>query len=325
MRIGIYGFGSIGRLIAREALERGHELAGVVDANPALVGRDAGEILGLGRLGVRVSKNPEELRGSDVVTHATGSFLDKVCNQILKVIKMSIDVISTCETLAYPYYRYPKLARVIDEAAREAEVRVIGTGINPGFLLDSLVIVVSASVSGVKRIRAVRSLDASKRRESFRKKVGLGLTLKEFRYLASKGLVTGHIGYAESVYLIADAAGLGLDRVEEGQEPVVIKDNVKAREGLVLGIRGYGAGYCKSTEVVRVELLAYKGALEYEEIVVKGRNYDVTWRSTGTPGDSATSSVILSVAEAVKQYRPGLLLMSRLLPFRFKFDVNCEG
>ncbi len=325
MNIGVYGFGAIGRLIAKSAFERGLEVSAVIDINPELVGRDIGDILGLGeRVGVRVSSDPKALRGVDVVLHATGSYLDRVYGQLIKSIDAGADVVSTCETLAYPYYRYPSLARKLDARAKGRGVTIIGTGINPGFLLDTLVIAVATPLGVVDRIHAVRSLDAAKRRLPFQKKIGVGLEPGRAKELLGKGEITGHVGYAESVLLIADAAGLELSRVEEGQEIVVAEKPVESHgvrvdAGLNLGLTGYGVGFRDGREVVKVEFRAYVGASEYESIVVEGPNGSVEWRSTGTPGDVGTASVVLSVAEAIASQPPGLALMTDLIPFRIRF------
>ncbi len=322
MRIGIYGFGAIGKLLARVALDRGYEIAGVVDIDPNIVGRDISEILGLGeRLGVTVSKDPTALGGAEVVLHATGSYLDKVFPQLVNVIDMGIDVVSTCETLSYPYYRYPVLARKLDELARARAVAVLGTGINPGFLLDTLIITLTAPFNVVKRVKAVRSVDAAKRREPFRKKVGVAEDPKVVEEKLRKGEITGHVGFAESVYLIADAAGIQLTRVEEGQKLVIAESDVESAgirvaKGMNRGLVGYGAGYVGDKEIIRIEFHAYVGAEEYEEITINGKDYSITWRSTGTPGDMGTAAVVLSIAEKITEYRPGLLTMADLVPFK---------
>jgi hypothetical protein len=330
LNFGVYGFGSIGRLIARVALERGFSLVGVVDIDPRIVGRDAGEVLGLEeKLGVNVSRDVSSLRGSDVVFHATGSYLDRVYRQVLDVVDIGSDVISTCETLAYPYYRYPVLARLLDERARLRNVAILGTGINPGFLLDTLLVTLSSSIPVVKSIRAVRSLDAAKRREPFRKKIGVGESPEVVEAKLRSGELTGHVGYAESVLLVADASGLNLERVVEDQHPVVAEDDVesndvKVRKGYNKGIIGYGSGYVGGREVIRVEFKAYVGAPEYEEVAIEGLDHIITWRSSGTPGDSGTAAVVVSLAEKIKGYGPGLLTMADLLPFKpfIKYDIN---
>ncbi|MEM4665067.1 MAG: hypothetical protein QW271_04905 [Sulfolobales archaeon] len=324
MRIGVYGFGAIGRLASRLILERGHELVGAVDIDERIVGKDVGELLGVGSLGVEVTKDVSELADADVVIHATGSYLDRVFDQIASLVKLGVHVVSTCETLSYPYYRYPVLALRLDELARAFGSVVIGTGINPGYLLDTLVAVLAASVPSVKRVKAVRSLDAAKRREPFRKKIGIGEDPRVVEERIARGEITGHVGYAESVYLIALAGDLNLTKVVEWQGSVpaeadVESSGIRVEKGKNKGIVGYGAGFVGEQEVIRVVFEAYVGAPEYEEIEVEGHEYSVKWRSTGTPGDLGTVTVALNVAERVPYMLPGLRLMTDMLPFKIRF------
>ena len=322
MRIGIYGFGSIGRLVARLALKRGMEIVGVVDIDPKLVGRDVGEVLGVERLGVEVSRDPETLVDAEVVIHATSSYLDRVYPQIAKLLEMGLSVVSTCETLAYPYYRYPVLARQLDRLARLRGCTVVGTGINPGFLLDTLVVVLSSCVDDVVRVRAIRSVDPARRREPFRKKVGLGEDYEAFSERLRRGEVTGHVGYAESVALIAYALGIELDKIVEEQRPVKAERRIESHgvvveEGRCAGIVGYGSGIVGDEEVIRVEFRAVAGSEEFEEIEVVGSEMGrIVWRSSGTHGDLGTASVVLSVAERILEAPPGLQTMVDLLPFK---------
>ncbi len=328
MKVGIYGFGSIGRLIARVALDRGHKVVSAVDINEEIVGKDIGELLGRNPLGFKVSSDPNTLSTADVVLHATGSYLDKIYDQLEAVIDLRKSIVSTCETLSYPYFRYPSLARKLDEKARSTEVYVIGTGVNPGFLLDTLVTTVSAPFNIIKTLKAVRSIDAAKRRRSFQVKIGVGMNPNEFLKELSEGKKSAHVGYIESVLLIADIGGLTLNKVEEGQDPVIAESDieshgVKVPKGKILGIKGYGSGYAKDKEVIRVEFHAYVGGPEYEEIGVEGTEASITWRSTGTPGDLATASLIVSVAEKLetRPYKFGLLTMADLVPYRIKFAL----
>ncbi|MCS7099059.1 MAG: hypothetical protein RMH84_02825 [Sulfolobales archaeon] len=324
MRFGVYGFGAIGRLASRLILDRGHELVAAVDIDERIVGKDIGEVLGIGNLGVEITKDVNELADADVVIHATGSYLDRVFDQLVSVVRMGVHVVSTCETLSYPYYRYPVLALRLDEVAKSFGTVVMGTGINPGYLLDTLVAFLAASVPTVRRVRAVRSLDAARRREPFRKKIGVGEDPKLVEERIARGEISGHVGYAESVYLVALAGDLSLTRVVEHQSAVPASEDVesagiKVSRGMNRGIRGYGAGYVGDREVIRVEFEAYVGAPEYEEIEIEGREYSVKWRSTGTPGDLGTVTVALNVAERVPYMMPGLRLMTDMLPFKIRF------
>ena len=322
LRVGFYGFGSIGRLAARHALERGFEVVGAVDIDPGIVGRDVGELIGLGEeLGVKVSRDPVSLIDADVVVHATGSYLDRVYPQLLELLDLGVDVVSTCETLAYPWYRYPVLARKLALRAVSAGATVLGAGVNPGFILDALLVVLASPAGVVEEIRATRSLDASKRRKTFQEKIGVGMDPEEYRRALESGRLTGHVGYAESVMLVADAAGLQPSRVVEGQEPLVAErpvesGGVRVEAGKVLGVRGYGEAYAGGRRIVRVELVAGIGVEDYEEVVIQASWGEYRWRSSGTPGDLGTVSTILSLAPAVAESPPGLVTVVDLLPYR---------
>lgn len=324
MRVGIYGFGAIGKLLASTAIKRGHEVVGVVDVRGELMGKDVGSLLGIGELGVKVSNDVDSLADADVVLHATGSFLDKVYDQLVSVIEMGIHVVSTCETLAYPYYRYPVLARELDMLARDYGSVIIGTGVNPGYIWDAFIVTVSAVLPVIKKITAIRSFDAAKRREAFRRKVGIGLSPEEFKKALSEGGLTAHVGYAESIFLISTAAGVQPSKVLEYQEPVVAHEKLESsgvviEKGFVAGVKGIGVGYLRDEEFIRLEFNAYVNAPEYDEIIVEGEDRIIRWRGTGIHGDEATASIVLNVAENVKSLLPGLHLITELMPFKIRF------
>jgi len=324
VRVAIYGVGAIGTNIAKFVLrKRGIEIVAAVDISPEKVGKDLGEILGLEeKLGVVVSSDASEVLSKskpDVTLHATGSFLDKVYPQIVEIVEAGSNVISTCETLAYPYYRYPELSEKLDKLAKERGVTVLGSGVNPGFICDTLVATLTGVCETVEEIRAVRSLDAAKRRYPFQKKIGLGLSPEEFKRKLDVGEITAHVGYAESIMLVAKALGWRIDKVEEIQEPVIAEKDLetqyfKVKPGEVAGVRGFGIGYMDGREVIRVELVAAVGAEDYEEIIIEG-NPNLHWRnSLGIPGDIATVAMIVNMVPRVLKARPGLLTMIDLPP-----------
>lgn len=72
-------------------------------------------------------------------------------------------------------------------------------------------------------------------------------------------------------------------------------------------------------EIIRIEFEAIAGAQEYEEIIIEGGDYSITWRSSGTPGDLGTASVILSLAERIDRMPYGLLTMADIIPFGIRF------
>ena len=321
----VYGLGPIGQLIAKVALERGIELVGAIDIDPSKVGRDVGELIGLkSSIGVRVEGDADKVLNEtkpDVVLHSTGTWLDKVYPQLVKAIRVGADVVSTCETLAWPWYRYPELAELLDNYAKAHGSTVLGAGVNPGFALDVLPAVLTVTLTRLSRVRVVRSLDASRRRYSFQRKIGLGMSLSQFKEALAKGDITAHVGFAESVLLMASMMGIRLDRVEEGQEAIVADRHYetqyfKVEEGQVRGVVGHGSGFVGNNEVIRVELRACIACEDYEEVTLEGEP-TVTWRSSGTPGDPATVGVVVNLAKRITDAKPGLITLKDLVNYSY--------
>ncbi|MCE4617355.1 MAG: dihydrodipicolinate reductase [Desulfurococcales archaeon] len=324
LRFALYGVGPIGSLIGKVALARGYELVAAIDIDPNKVGRDVGNVMDIGKeLGVRVTNDPDVLYKVEphIVFHATGTWLDKIYPQLVQAMDAGADVISTSETLAYPYRRYPELAALLDEYARSRGVTLLGAGVNPGFILDVLPAVMTATSAMLEGVTTIRSLDASKRRKPFRDKIGLGLDPEEFKRLLEEGKLTGHVGYAESVYLISEITGLPVEKVVERQEPVIADKRVEVNgitveKGQVLGVYGYGAGYQEDVEVIKVELRAGLGFGDFEEIRIFGEP-EITWKSSGTHGDTATAAVVVNMAPRIVEERPGLVTMADLLKISY--------
>jgi len=329
MRVAVYGLGPIGQLIAREVLKKKDlNLVAAFDADQKKIGKDLAELLGLDKkTGVYVLA-PSELEvmlrntGAKVVLHSTSTYLDHVYPQIVKCIKAGVNVISTSETLSNPYYRYPELAELIHEMAKKYCVTVIGTGVNPGFIFDTLPALLTAVCTEVRSIHVTRSLDAAKRRESFQIKYGLGLDVEEFKAKMGRGEITAHVGYGESISLLAETLGVELDKIVEGQEPLVAKNIAKTKYvtvnvGTVSGIHGYGIGFFGGEEFIKLDFFAEVGREEFEEVVVEG-DPPLRWKSSGTAGDIATAGMIINMIPKLSKVGPGLLRMCDIpLPSAF--------
>ncbi|MBA7617312.1 2,4-diaminopentanoate dehydrogenase [subsurface metagenome] len=118
---------------------------------------------------------------------------------------------STSEELSFPWKRDPELARKIDILAKEQGVTVVGTGINPGYLMDTLPLMLTAPCLRVKSIKVTRMMNSAKRRVPFQVKVGTGLTQEEFRERIENESITGHVGLLESINVIAEGLGWELE------------------------------------------------------------------------------------------------------------------
>ncbi|MEZ0289684.1 MAG: hypothetical protein ABWJ42_01155, partial [Sulfolobales archaeon] len=323
IRVVLYGLGPIGVLIARSLLKRDfYEIVGGVEIDPGKIGRDVGEVIGVEKIGAPVVRDLEAVDflkrvKADVVVQSTGTYLDKIYPQIVKAVVAGSNVISTSETLVYPWYRYPELALMLDSLAKRYSVRILGTGVNPGFIFDTLPAVLSSVHAEINRISVVRSLDAGKRRYSFQKKYGLSLSPEEFMEGLKRGEYTAHVGYAESILLLGEMLGVKISRVEEGQEPVVADRYMetqyfKISPGRVAGVHGWGRGYVKDQLFITLDLYASVGREEYDEVYIEGEP-SLRWRSSGVQGDIATAAMIVNMIPRMLKAQPGLITMKDLL------------
>jgi hypothetical protein len=244
-RVALVGLGPIGIEVGKALVGRPHiEILGAADPAPDKAGRPLGEVLGLSSTGPVVDGRAADLYGrsahdrakTDVVILCTGSRLESVTPQIEQAIDAGMHVVSTCEELSFPELKNSGLGRRIDERARARGVAVLGTGVNPGLVMDRLALVAAGACVRVERVKVTRVVDAAKRRGPLRAKVGAGLTREEFlRGVAAKKL--GHVGLSESAAMIALGLGLPIHEITETIEPVLAaRETDGVPEGGVLGL-----------------------------------------------------------------------------------------
>jgi len=311
-RVVQYGLGAIGLGIARILLERPEvELVGAVDVAPEKVGRDLGELLGTGEVGVRVSADGALAEQADVVLHATQSHLAQVAPQILELVQAGANVISTCEELAYPWFHHAREAERLDEAARARGVTVTGVGVNPGFVMDLLPVVLTAACAKVGSILVERRVDVSRRREALRRKAGVGLSEEEFWSGIAEGKV-GHVGLPESVALIGAALGWPLEIIADHVEPV-------CSPGLpgVAGVHQVARGLVDGEERIRLELTLAMGLTPVDRIRIQGDPPIELEIPGGLHGDVATCALAVNTIPIVVQAPPGLRTVLDLPPIRY--------
>lgn len=326
VRIVMYGVGAVGTLIAKFLLEKeGVEIVGAVDTAKDKVGKDLGDVLGLGRkLTIKVTDDADLLLRQakpDVAIHATSSFLKDTYSQIAAIVENGVNVVSTCEELSYPYITDRKLAEKLDLLAKRHDVTVLGTGINPGFLMDTLVITLTAPCQKIEKIEATRVMNAATRRLPFQKKIGAGLTPREFKKKIENKQITGHVGLEQSISMIADALAWKLDKiVGEPVEPLITKkavgsNNIKVKAGNVAGLRQKAKGIMKGKEIIVLDFQAYIGAEEeYDAVAITGIPNVKQKIQPCVHGDLGTISMVVNAIPKVINAQAGLVTMKDLPP-----------
>lgn len=307
----LFGLGAIGRGIGRLAAERAEiELAGAIDSAPEIAGRALYEVLetelARGEANPAVEGDAEKALAEaqpQVVLHATGSYLPDVLPQLLACVSAGANIVSTCEELSYPWRRHPELAKQLDAEAKAHGVTVLGTGVNPGFVMDTLPAVVSGVCQRVERVTVSRIVDVATRRPQLQRKVGMGLPMEEFRAKAAAGRF-GHVGLKESCWLLAEGLGWRLDTLEETIAPV------GGADGHAAGMRQTARGTVSGRAVIEAVVQMSAGAERpRDEIEIEGTPRVVLTIDGGVQGDAATAAVILNAVPRVVEHSPGLVTM----------------
>jgi len=322
IRVMHFGLGPIGAAIVKQVAARpGFKIVGAIDIDSAKIGRDLGDIVGLSkRLGVKVVGDAAKALKSakpDIVILCTTSSIKKVMPQIETILKSKVAIVSTTEELSYPGYTHIRQARQIHAMAKKAKVAVLGTGVNPGFAMDALPIVMTAVCERVDRVVVNRVQDARIRRLPFQQKIGAGLTTEQFQKKVDDGSVR-HVGLTESIAMIADALGWTLDRITDDIQPKLASVTISSEflavdPGYVCGIIQDGVGYRKGEPVIKLHMEAYLGSPEtYDSVEIEGSPNLSMKIAGGIHGDVATASIVVNSIPKVLAATPGLHTMRDL-------------
>jgi hypothetical protein len=317
------GFGSLGRHIASAILKRDNlELVAVIDANPDLKNKTIEELVEDVDSDMTITDDLKlvlKADPADVAIVATASALEAVTSTIEMCLENGLDVISICEELSFPYQKQPDIAKNLDRIAKKKSKTVVGTGINPGYLMDLLPIVLTGPCQYVDRITVTRHMNSSRRRPSFQKKIGTGMTVEEFRKKIDEGQITGHVGLIESIQMIDAGLNLGLDDIEElPPEAIIAEEEITnpfatIKKGDVLGLKSVGIGKRNGEQIVTLDFQAYAEATpEYDEVVIEGLPPITQRIKGGVQGDHGTIGMLLNLIPIVVKESPGLKTMKDL-------------
>tara|TARA_R110002096_G_C14660704_1_gene727757 strand:- start:9004 stop:9999 length:996 start_codon:yes stop_codon:yes gene_type:complete len=251
----------------------------------------------------------------DVAIITTVSSLEKLIPQVEQVAKYGIPIISTCEELSYPWELQPELSKRLDAICKTHNIACLGTGVNPGFLMDYLPSVMSSVCKNIEHVTVERIQDATPRRIPFQQKIGAGLNLEAFKKKEREGTLR-HVGLQESVYLLANSLGLNLDSVTESLEPVIAKKEVsseaiKVKKGDARGVEQFAYGYVNGNCKVKLHFKAAIGEeRSYDKITIKGTPSFSSEIDGGLNGDIATCAITINCIKSVLKGPAGLQTMA---------------
>ncbi|MFC4054139.1 hypothetical protein ACFOY4_30980 [Actinomadura syzygii] len=322
IRIGLCGLGSIGSAAARLLLDHrtGFDIVGAATKEPDAVGRPLHEVVGAATPGGPVVVDGlEEVLAADpqIMVYATGSFLRDTEDDVVACAQAGVDVVSPCEELAFPFTRHAPAAARIDAAARAGGATVLGTGVNPGFLFDALLVAATGVSWDVRTIRGQRAVDVSGFGENIHRRLGIGYTPEEFEKGHEAGAIAGHVGFPESIELVCERLGLLLDGpVTERFVPFIAETPAPTRYGHVPaghteGFVQKATGSVGGVPFVEMELVLHlrpesAGFKTEDSITVEGLHPVNLTLSPGMDAIPATSAQLVNSIPGVLQAAPGL-------------------
>jgi 4-hydroxy-tetrahydrodipicolinate reductase len=326
IKVVIWGFGAMGSGMAKMLLnKKGVEIVGVCDHHDSRVDRSIFEILGVERhqrKDVVIASDIEKVltkKCCDICMIATHSFTKEAMPGILFALSQGVNVISTAEEMAYPRSQTPKLADEIDACAKENGVSVLGTGINPGLMMDLLVVMLTGAMTEVEHIEAKRVNSLSPFGHAVMVEQGVGLSVQEFEEGVKTGTLAGHVGFSESIAMISDALGLGIEKIETQMKPIVTKVERRSQHGYaasghVAGVNMTGQG--KVTDRVYIDMI-HPQQIEPEMAGVETGDYITLKGSPNinmaiTPeveGGLGTIAMCVNMIPQVINAKPGLRTM----------------
>lgn len=317
------GVGPLGQRIISELHERslGHVIA-AVDTSPHLAGKQLTEFVPTADPKVRIVPSLDAVHDWDHIDIAivtTSSGLPACASTFEALLRRGKAVVSTCEELVYPWLRHVAIAEELDELAKRHGGRLLGTGVNPGFLMDALPAMLTCVCRHVKAVSCHRIQDASSRRIPFQKKIGAGLDDTQFAAKVAEGSLR-HVGLGESLHFIAHYVGLPMDRWEENIEPVKADHDLVCGlgpipKGKCAGVRQVARGYFDERIVVNLEFQAAIGQRDpHDRVTIHGEpDIDVVIPG-GVHGDIATSAIVANSLARLLQAPPGLHTMATIAP-----------
>ena len=316
--------GGIGKMLCKK---QGVDIVGAIDIGDK-VGKNLYDVVPGIEQGNRadvIVGTPEDVikKGSaDIVVVCTNSFTKEVFDKLVFVMERGINVITSAEQMAYPKAQEPELTKKLDECAKKNGVTVLGTGINPGLIMDLLVILWTAACESVDHITSRRVNSLSPFGPAVMEEQGIGITPEEFKKGVEDGTLAGHVGFPESINMIADAIGWKVNKIDQSMEPIITDVDRQAPHGFakagnVAGVAMKGFGYVDGE--VKIEM-DHPQQIEPEQVGINTGDYVII---KGTPpinmvnspeveGGIGTIAMCVNMIPHVINARPGLQTMLTL-------------
>ena len=321
LRILHIGLGPLGRKIVADLHERRlGEVVAAVDVSTDVAGKTLSELVPSTKSKIQVVASLEEIHdwsAFDAAVVTTLSELQGCAPLFRELLARGVSVVSTCEELCWPWLKHEKLSQELDLLARENRGRLLGTGVNPGFLMDAFPAFATSISRSVTKIEVVRRQDASIRRVPFQKKIGASLDRSAFAARIADGSLR-HVGLGESMHFVAHCLGWQVERWEETIEPVLAERRLESalgpiEPGRAAGVRQVARGWVDGEERLTLEFQAAIGqANPHDRVLLESDPPLDLVLSGGVHGDRATSALVLNCIGPLLDAPVGLATMASI-------------
>jgi hypothetical protein len=322
IKIAQFGLGPIGLETLKLAATRPWaKIVGGIDIDPAKVGQDLGRLTQTKSLrGVRVYPSLETLCAREkpaLIFHTAVSTFRAAFDQLAPIARRGIHVVSSCEELLYPQLRHPQLARKLDQLCRKSGVGIVGTGVNPGFVMDVLAVCLTGVCRLVSAVHVQRVVNAATRRGPLQRKIGSGLAPKEFGRRFRSGQA-GHAGLKESLALVAHCLGWKIQKLIETGDAVIADHAIRTpyvevRAGETCGLHQRAEARLNGKVRLTLDLKMYLDAPNpHDAIQIEGDPPLNLRLIGGVAGDQATVAALVNAVPRLLRAPPGLRLMTEL-------------
>jgi len=326
IKVVLWGLGSMGSGMAKYLIDKqGIEITGAIAHRESKKGKDLAEFIDREEeTGVKIVNDPLAVikEDVDVVLHATSSFVTEVFEQLKLIVEQKVNVITIAEEMAYPSVVDEDITAKLNQLAEENGVSILGTGINPGFVLDLLILTMTGACTEVNKIEAARVNDLSPFGPTVMKTQGVGTTVEEFKKGVNEGKIVGHIGFQQSIQMIADRLGWKLDEIVERREPIVSETNrqtlhVKVALGMVAGCKHIAHGIVDGEKKIVLEHPQQihpgkEGVDTGDYIKIDGIPGINVANKPEIPGGIGTMAVAINMIPHIINTKAGLVTMSDL-------------
>lgn len=326
LRLLLVGLGPLGKMMAIDCARRGiAQIVAAVDIDPAVAGKPLSQVVPECEFPCRVESSLDSVKHwseIDCALVCTSSDLARCAPTLRDLLGRGVPIVSTCEELLYPWLRHKALADELHALAVKQRAKLLGTGVNPGFLMDTLPVVASAVCRSVKKVQIWRIQDATTRRVPFQQKIGAGLDDEAFQARIKAGKLR-HVGLGESLHFVAHHLGLNVDRWDETIEPVKAERDLTCALGAIpigraAGVRQIGRGWAKGAPataepVIRLEFQAAIGQTDPHDRVLLTSEppIDLVLKG-GVHGDVATVAITVNCVAPLLAAAPGLHTMATI-------------